>query len=104
MDDLTEWWEDFWETQSQKKELKSNIKADLETKAAFFKAYLQHCYALHSLSEKHRGILSKIENSFDGEANEALGLRFEENSKQLEQLDKMYENVKDSIKTKSGFW
>ncbi|WP_233879874.1 hypothetical protein [Virgibacillus halodenitrificans] len=48
--------------------------------------------------------MSKVENSFDGEANEALGLRFEENSKQLEQLDKMYENVKDSIKTKSGFW
>jgi hypothetical protein len=37
MDDLTEWWEDFWETQSQKKELKSNIKADLESKVAFLK-------------------------------------------------------------------
>ncbi len=102
--DITDWWQNYLETNRQEEELKKQIRNDLEPNVEFFKQYLTHCYAIQPLSEKHRGIINKLEHNFDGKANKALLQRFEKNQVKLMEINLMYRDIYENIKLKSWFW
>ncbi|QHA91113.1 hypothetical protein [Bacillus sp. N1-1] len=100
MDFDFDWWNDYWERQRQKDALRTQIKSDLEAEANLLNTHLEHCYAVGSLSERHKGILNQIEHNFDGQANKALVQRFEENELKLIKMKMMYEMLHDSIRVR----
>lgn len=104
MSSISDWWKDYLETNAQKEALKKQIKQDLEENVDFTRLYLEHSYAVWSLSQKHQNILSKINQYFDGKASHALTNRFIENIIQLNEMDQVYKENYENVKLKHGFW
>ena len=95
-----DWWDNYWEKQRQKEDLRMEIKNELLSEAELLTYHLEHCYAVGNLCERHRTIVNQVEHNFDGQANKALVQRFEENQTKLLQLKMIYEMLQDSIKVR----
>lgn len=74
-----DFWEEYMEKVGQKEELRKQIEDELELNKQLFAAYLNHSYAISSLSQDHRRLSNNVINQFEGKAKNALTDRFNDN-------------------------
>lgn len=92
-----DFWEEYLEKKAQKARMEKMIDQDLEFHKQHFYTYLQHSYAISSLSQEQQALSNNVHNQFDGKARNVLIDRLDDNIRKALFLDKSFQRFLDQF-------
>lgn len=92
-----DYWKEYMKKMAQKAMMEKVIKEDLLLYKAYFYTYLQHSYAISSLSTDQQKLSNHVRNQFEGKARNALIDRLEDNILQAISADKNFQRFLDQF-------